>query len=203
MKLLEPFENKFSDLAQLRNRFIHDAGEITVEQAKTLKRITDSSEGYLTLFKEGSSYFLKIAKIEYMNRWYDTFRMFFIKLFWLIDQKQHYSLLLNRLQFMFNFLNPHIGIQLLEVKNLKQGGKELLCKIESIDFGHLYTIFGNITFANAKKDEVVLIDQVGNNEQITRLVSNLHGRVDVVKEKLFDGFVPGTFSTRIEIRLWP
>jgi len=188
MSSIDSHLNKLKDLQNLRNRLIHDGGVLLVEQLKSVKKLTDSSNGGLIYTLDGDEYLLKITKIDYATHWHQVIRDFFENIFWSIDLQMEHRFLKARMQYLLGVLNPHIYIKNFTATQ-KNSKYELSFTVESNDFESLYNFKVRMIIRNSSYQHVKATTEVIDNEQIVRLITILNEEQHLFWDRTFSGFI--------------
>ncbi|MGF7082797.1 hypothetical protein [Mucilaginibacter sp. UYCu711] len=167
----QPNLTRIRQVQFLRNKIMHAAAEFPLGDQPVLDQLIKDSKGnlYLQHFDPLTYRLLKIRKIDYVNQQYDLLLDFIYELLWCIDAKLEHALIKENLLLLFRFLDEKVEITISEVTVIKKGRKIAFAVIK----GKKKILKGTLSLQAAKKESVLFINHVPENDRLKRLFKYL------------------------------
>jgi hypothetical protein len=167
---------------------IVDNKKLQVEKPKKKgeKNIVETSENDFAIVDKRPR-FLRIKDKNFIIEYCNLLRLFFEKVFWLVDEKDNFKILRSRLNFLIRYVEKNYEIKNLKISDVK-GGKLIKCEAISLTPQTLMNIGLNI-YATANISNVLLIEnRIENNEDLDRLIVNLESNDSLIFRDVLHGF---------------
>ncbi|MBG6233785.1 Asp-tRNA(Asn)/Glu-tRNA(Gln) amidotransferase C subunit [Pedobacter sp. CAN_A7] len=198
---VEPKMNKLQGLQFLRNRIMHNGAEFTIKLNQKLDDLVASSDGglVLELIPEELSRVLRVRS-KFISPYYTIISDFFFDLFRSLNVKLGFTILADRISFLFGFITRQAVATFVSQSDVASG-KQYLFLIESDDFENLFSFNLKLTVTAANTEQVIITNQLNEVDRMERLVEQLNENPAVLRLALNGYFFPNK-SHKIEIMLY-
>lgn len=199
---VEPKMNKLQELQFLRNRIMHNGAEFTMELNQKLDDLVAGSDGglVLELIPEEQLRIMRVRS-KFISPYYAIISDFFFDLFRSLNVKLGFSILADRISFLFGFITREAVATFVSQRDVANG-KQFIFLIESNNFENLFSFHLKLTVTAANTDQVVITNQLDEIDRMERLVEQLTENPAVLRQAL-TGYLYPNKTHKIEIMLYP
>lgn len=199
--LVEPKMNKLQELQFLRNRIMHNGAEFTMELNQKLDDLVAGSDGglVLELISEEQLRVLRVRS-KFISPYYTIISDFFFNLFHSLNVKLEFTILANRISFLFGFITRQ-AVSTFVFQRDVANGKQFTFLIESDDFNNLFSFHLKLTITSSNTDQFIITNQLDEIDRMERWVAQLNENPAVLRQAL-NGYLFANKSHKIEILLY-
>jgi len=199
----QPYQTKVVPLQFLRNKVMHNCGEFPLPITEYLDDLVKTSDSGFSL-EDIPDEQLTIVRVrsKFVLPFYDLISEMFSELFRLLNEKERFSFLSDRLAYLCRFLAPDVTVTYQEQKAVKNG-QVYTFLVESKALEQPFTFLCKFTIADAGKEELVVTNQLEEEvNNLDRLIAGLVKQDHIIRQAL-GGFIDPKKTYRHEFLLYP
>jgi hypothetical protein len=182
---IEQFVNAhMKSLKLLRNKIMHHDSEFPGETTELLKIIEDSN-GMVSPTHGPGTFQVSINDIQYVLNHANLVRQFFQQLFWAVEGKNEYPILLGRIQYLFSAFDPNIVVNNVSYSVIPHGYR-LIADLESATVPSM-NCKAKFSIISADQDSVTLLNQLDEFPLMTEFNDFLHRNPEYIFKELLQG----------------
>ncbi|QXU42846.1 hypothetical protein [Pedobacter sp. D749] len=200
--IVEPKMNRLQELQFLRNKIMHNGAEFTLEANPWLEDLVNSSNGGL-FWEEIPEEQLHVLRVrsKFIVPYYTIVSDFFFDLFSSLNLKLQFTILTNRISFLFGFLTRGAVASYISHRNVANG-RQFIFLIKSPEGDNGFTFNCKITVTTANVDQVVITNQLDVIDKMERWVEQMNENPAVLRRAIV-GYLNPNKAHKIEIMLYP
>jgi len=200
--IVEPKMNRLQELQFLRNKIMHNGAEFTLEANPWLEDLVNSSNGGL-FWEQIPEEQLRVLRVrsKFIVPYYTIVSDFFFDLFSSLNLKLQFTILTNRISFLFGFLTRGAVASYISHRDVANG-TQFIFLIKSPEGDNPFTFYCKITITTASVDQVVITNQLDVIDKMERWVEQMNENPAVLRQAIV-GYLNPNKAHKIEIMLYP
>jgi len=200
--IVEPKMNRLQELQFLRNRIMHNGAEFTLEANPWLEDLVNSTNGGL-FWEQIPEEQLRVLRVrsKFIVPYYTIVSDFFFYLFSSLNLKLQFTILTNRISFLFGFLTRGAVVSYISHRDVANG-TQFIFLIKSPEGDNVFTFNCKITITTASVDQVVITNQLDVIDKMERWVEQINENPAVLRQAIV-GYLNPSKSHKIDIMLYP
>ncbi|MGX5688496.1 hypothetical protein [Arcticibacter tournemirensis] len=184
----------------LRNKIIHHDSEFPGETTELLQ-IIENSNGMVIQTDGQGTLQISINNIEYIIGIAALVERFFQDLFWAVEQKTNYVILLNKIQYLFSAFDPNITATLESFGRIPKG-YQIIVRLHSATVPEM-CCKAKISIKGTNQNSIELLNQLDNYPRMTEFHDFLNQNPNYIFKQLLQGTNITGAPQDVKILLYP